>query len=138
MQLEPFPQPWQHAFRRGIAPSLSLRALHALRVALERDDARLLQGATTQPPPLQCVQHHPCEKACLVAYAGWQGEGLTTVAEVEGYFARLCQEANERLGEPAAVRFFLNHWDETDRPTARRQLLAEVDRELAERFHTAA
>jgi hypothetical protein len=56
---------------------------------------------------------------------------LETVAEVEEFFARVCFEADQRLGEPAACRWFLNWYDEAPRAEMRRLLLAEVNRALA-------
>jgi hypothetical protein len=102
------------------------------------DDPRLLQGATTTPPPLQCVQDWPVEAACVLGYCAWQGEGLETVAEVEEFFARACFEADQLLGEPAACRWFLNWYDDTPRDEMRRLLLAEVNRTLAQRLRTAS
>ena len=124
---------WRKVWREGLAPLISTDGLEALRAALFNDDARLLQGATTTPPPLQCVQDWPVEAACALGFCGWQGEGLETVAEVEEYFARLCFEVDQRLGEPAACRWFLNWFDETPRDEMRRLLLGEVQRTLAQR-----
>ena len=124
---------WRKVWRDGLAPLVSTEGLEALRTALASDDARLLQGATTTPPPLQCVQDWPVEAACALGYCGWQGEGLESVAEVEEYFARLCFEVDQRLGEPAACRWFLNWFDETPRDEMRDLLLAEVNRTLARR-----
>ncbi len=124
---------WQKVWREGVTPLLSTTALEALRQALMHDDARLLQGATTSPPPLQCVQDWPVEAACALGFCGWQGEKLETVAEVEEYFARMCFEIDQRLGEPAACRWFLNWFDETPREQMREQLLTEVNRSLAQR-----
>ena len=53
------------------------------------------------------------------------------------FFARCCFEADERLGEPAACRWFLNWFDDAPRDTMRRELLAEVDAALAERIPRA-
>lgn len=125
---------WRKVWREGLAPQLSVAGLDALRRALLNDDPRLLQGATTSPPPLQCVQDWAVEGACALGYSGWHGEGLETVAEVEEYFARLCFEADHRLGEPAACRWFLNWFDDTPRDEMRRGLLAEVNRNLAQRL----
>lgn len=127
---------WRKVWREGVADQISTSGLQALRRALLTDDARLLQGATTSPPPLQCVQDWPVEAACGLGYCGWQGEGLETVAEVEEFFARVCFEADQRLGEPAACRWFLNWFDETPREEMRRQLLPEVNRSLAQRLAT--
>jgi hypothetical protein len=123
---------WRKVWREGLAPQLSPAGLEALRRALLGDDARLIQGATTTPPPLQCVQDWPVEAACVLGYCGWQGDGLESVAEVEEFFARLCFQADQRLGEPAACRWFLNWYDETPREEMRRLLLAEVNRSLAQ------
>jgi hypothetical protein len=127
---------WRKVWREGLAPQLSPSALQVLQMALQSDDARLIQGATTTPPPLQCVQEWPVEAACALGFCGWQGERLETVAEVEEFFARTCFEADQRLGEPAAVRWFLNWFDDTPRVDMRRLLLTEVNRTLAERLAT--
>jgi hypothetical protein len=119
---------WRKVWREGMAPQLSVAALTALQRALQTDDPRLLQGATTSPPPLECVRDWPVEAACVLGFCGWQGEGLESVAEVEEFFARACFEADQRLGEPAACRWFLNWFDDTPRDEARRELLAEVTR----------
>jgi hypothetical protein len=124
---------WRKVWRDGLAPLLSTPGLEALRHALLTDDPRLLQGATTTPPPLPCVQDWPVEAACALGYCGWQGDHLESVADVEEFFARMCFETDQRLGEPAAVRWFLNWFDETPRHEMRRQLLAEVNRVLAAR-----
>ena len=124
---------WRKVWREGVVPLLSTESLDALRQGLVNDDARLIQGATTTPPPLQCVQDWPVEAACGLGYCGWQGEGLETVAEVEEFFAKMCFEIDRNLGEPAGCRWFLNWFDETPRDEMRRLLLAEVNRALAQR-----
>jgi hypothetical protein len=124
---------WRKVWRDGLAPQLSRAALAALRGGLMRDDPQLLQGATTSPPPLAYVQDWAVEAACALGYCGWQGEDLETVAEVEEFFARVCYEADQRLGEPAACRWFLNWYDDTPRAAVRRLLLAEVNRTLDQR-----
>ena len=124
---------WQKVWREGMAPHLSTKGLEALCLGLKNNDSRLLQGATTTPPPLRCVQDWPVEAACGLGYCGWQGDGLETVAEVEEFFAKTCLECDNLLGEPAVVRYFLNWYDDTPRDEMRRELLAEVERSLAER-----
>ena len=125
---------WRKVWRDGFAPVLSTAGLQELRKGLVRDDARLTQGATTTPPPLQCVLDWPVEGACALGYCAWQGDGLESVGEVEEFFARACFEADQRLGEPAACRWFLNWYDDTPREEMRTLLLGEVNRTLAERF----
>jgi hypothetical protein len=124
---------WRKVWREAVAGLLSTAGLEALRQALVQDDPRLQQGATTTPPPLQCVQDWPVEGACALGYCGWQGDGLETVGEVEEFFARMCFEIDQRLGEPAGCRWFLNWFDETPREQMRPLLLAEVNRTLARR-----
>ena len=124
---------WRNVWRNGFVPVLSTSGLMTLREALRNDDLRLVQGATTSPPPLMCVQDWPVEASCALGYCGWLGDGLNTVGEVEEFFAKCCFEADERLGEPAACRWFLNWFDDTARDEMRRELLAEVELALAER-----
>jgi hypothetical protein len=128
---------WRQVWRSGLAPQISTTGLQVLRRALIDDDARLLQGSTVTPPPLQCAQELPVEQACALAYCGWQGEGLETVADVEEYFARACFEADKILGEPAACRWFLNWFDDAPREEMRFLLLSEVERSLTERGASA-
>src|SRR5437763_9287607 len=122
---------WRKVWREGVVPLLSTEGLEALRRGLINDDARLIQGATTTPPPLQCVQDWPVEAACALGYCGWQGEGLESVAEVEEYFARLCFEVVQRLGEPAAWSWLLTLVEVAARDEMGAMLLAEEQRAFA-------
>ncbi len=122
---------WRKVWREGIVPLLTYQHLRVLGDALENNSPELLQGATTTPPPLMCVRDWPCEAACPVSYMGWKaGDGeakeLLTVDDVESFFAKMCYEIDQKLGEPAGCRHFLNWVDETDRTEMRRELLAEV------------
>jgi len=128
---------WRKVFRIGLAPLLSTEELLVLSKALEEDDPRLIQGATTIPPPLWCVRDWPVEATCILGYCGWRGDGLETVAEVEEFFARMCFEIDQRLGEPAGCRWFLNFWDETPRQKLRRLMIPEVQRALNLRDYIA-
>jgi hypothetical protein len=124
---------WRDCWRRGFAPQISDAGLEALRRALLEDDPNLIQGGTTVPPPMQCCQDWPVERACPVGYAGWRGDGLTTVIEVEEYFAAVCFVADQRVDEAGGCRWLLNWIDETPRDDMRRQLLTEVEATLAQR-----
>lgn len=124
---------WRLVLRQGFLPLMSDAALEAVAKALREDDSQLLQGATTQPPPLNCVQDWPCEGACFLGFAGWQGDGLQTVGEVAEYFAKACFDADAAIGEPAACRLWLNHWDDTPRPALFAETLAEVEQEQTRR-----
>lgn len=129
---------WRKVWRQGVAPQLSDAGLGALYSGLVSDDEGLLQGSTTSPPPLMCVQEWAVEGACPIGYCGWQGDGLQTVGEVEEYFARACFNIDQTLGEPAVCRFFLNWWDDAPRGVARAELLAEVQLEIKRRAALAA
>lgn len=124
-------KPWQRAWRKGFAPNLTREQLTALRDGLAANDQRIIQGATTSPPPLMCVQNWPVEYACVLGFCGWQGNGLETVAEVEEFFARLCYDCDQSLTEDAGCHQFLNWVDETPRAEMVLELLAEVELSLS-------
>lgn len=124
---------WRKVWREGFCPGLSTPSLKALAKALETDDTRLIQGATTTPPPLQCLATWPVESACAIGFCGWKGDGLDTVGEVEEFFFRMCFDADARLGEPSACRWFLCWFDDTPRELLRKELLPEVIREIERR-----
>ena len=127
---------WRKVFREGFAPILSTPALKALQKAVQEDDLKLIQGATTNPPPLRCVMDWPVEMACAVSFCGvvdHGGFGISTVGQVEEDFSHWCFECDQRLGEPAACRWFLNWFDETSRAEVFRLLLPEIELELERR-----
>jgi hypothetical protein len=124
---------WKRVFREGIAPQLSVVGLQALARGLIQDDERLVQGATTTPPPLQCMRECAVEGACGISYCAWQGDGLKTVGELEEFFGRICYKTDQHFGDPVACRWFLNWFDDTPREEMRRLLLPEVRAILATR-----
>lgn len=124
---------WRLVLRTGFMPLWPTKGLEALLHALRTDDSSLIQGATSTPPPLMSVEGWPCEAADAVAYVGWKGEDLLTVGEVEEFFARACFEADQRLGEPAACRRFLNWFDDTPRDEMIAELIPEIEAELRRR-----
>lgn len=129
---------WRNVWRNGLAPQLTPMGLEALRQGLLRDDGNLAQGITTSPPCLDVFAEAPIEAACALGYCGWKGEGQDTVAALTAYYENLCTTADTLLGEPGICRFFLNWFDETPRGEMRKQLLAEVGRELMQRAASAA
>lgn len=124
---------WKKVWREAVAPLMPTKGLEALRHALVNNDPRLLQAMTAEPPPLMFTQDWNVEGACLIGYCGWHGNGLETVGEVEEFFARACFDADQALGEPAAVRWLINFWDETPREEMFRLMLPEVIIELDRR-----
>lgn len=144
---------WRKVWRNGFAPIIGTTTLEALRDALKADDPRLTQGGTTTPSPLMCVEDWPCEAGCALGYMGAVENGgfadvvlsgkctnpnAATVGQCEEFFARLCFEADQRLGEPAACRWFLNWFDDSPRTQMLGELLFEVERTLDERKAVAA
>lgn len=127
---------WKTVWTEGFVPLFTDEGLIALGSALKNDDHKLTQGSTTTPPPLMCVQDWPCEAADAIAYIGTianGGFGEATVGQVEEFFARACFEADQRLGEPAACRHFLNWWDDTPRTEAFALVLELITPELTKR-----
>ena len=88
---------WKFAWREGIAPELTRAELVALRDALAADAPELVQGRTTEPPAFPGALASPCERACLVGYAGWKGRGCHTVGQVEAFFRRTVVAADGRF-----------------------------------------
>ncbi len=129
---------WKKVWRLGLAPVLSTAGLQALHRALVDNDGRLLQGATTNPPALEVLADEEVAGACALGFCFWQGDGRRSVGAVTADFSRLCQTADEVLGEPAACRRFLDWFDATPRSAMRRQLLPEVEGILAQRRQAAA
>ena len=117
-------------WEKGFMPCISTAGLKALYEGLKANDDKITQGSTTTPPPLMCVQDWPVEACDALAYCGWKGDGLVTVGQVEEYFARMCFEADGRMGEPAGCRWFLNWFDDTPRDEMRRDLMSWIEPEL--------
>lgn len=126
---------WRTVFRDGFLKTFSMKHLEAMREGLKGDDPRIIQGATTDPPPLMVTADWPVIAADLIGYAGWQGDGLGTVGAVEEFFARTCFQVNQLLGEPAACRWWLNWSDDEPRSKMFREALEEVEREICLRLH---
>jgi hypothetical protein len=129
------PESWKRVWRVGLAPQFTVRGLEGLKLALEQDRRSLITGATMQPPPLMCNQNDQVEACCPLCYAlldGLRPEAVS-VGPLEERFAEACFRADQLCGEPAVVRYFLNWVDETPREQMRRELMAEVKRNLDER-----
>lgn len=125
---------WKKVLREGLFPLMSTEHLEILLSGLEKDDPRLMQGATTSPPPMQCVLDWPCESGCLIAYPfAFEEKEPRTVGETEEFFARICFKADQILGEPAAIRYLLNWYDDTPRDEMRKLLVKEISEELERR-----
>lgn len=148
------PDKWRKAWRVGFAPLFSDGLLWQLLEACETDDVRLTQGSTTTPPPLMCVADWPVEAACALGFLGACDNGgfdkdrngkpvancktPATVGKAEEFFAKACFDADQRVGEPAACRWFLNWFDDQPREVMRAELAAEIRRELNRRKEAPA
>lgn len=124
---------WKEVWRTGLAPQFSTEALESLSEALRTDNPQLMQGATSSPPPLNCVQDWTCEGACPISWGAYI-EGCTTVGEVEEWFANACFKCDQIMGEPASCRYFIGWVDDTPRDRMRKELLEEATREISLRL----
>lgn len=132
---------WRLVWRTGFAPVLSTEGLRALAEALRTDDPRLTQRATVVPEAGGECDDMPPEACCPVGFVGAVVSGgfeAATVGIVSEFFGRACFEADQLLGEPAAVRWFLNFVDDVPRDVLRRELLPEVELVLSSRSPAAA
>lgn len=132
---------WREVWRKGFSPLMPTTGLEALAEALRSDDPKLVQGATTVPPPLQCIQDWPVEGACAVTYCGWKAKVAETggclIGDAEEFFARACFDCDAAICEPAGCRHFLVWFDETPRAQVREEFFPEVELELARRREVA-
>jgi hypothetical protein len=135
-------EPWLKVWRQGFAPQASGAGLLLLRLRLRKQEIdplhsavqpELLRGSTTIPEAVDGVLDWPCEAACPVGTLVI-GAGAVTVEDVQNGFGRMCLEADRRVGEEAACRWFLNYYDEAPWALVREGLLAELDREIDRRF----
>ena len=120
-------------WREGVAPLLSTEGLEALRQALARTTRGCCRGRRRRRRRCSACRTGRSRRPVPWATAAGRATGWRRSAEVEEFFARMCFEIDQRLGEPAGCRWFLNWFDETPRDEMRRLLLAEVMRALTER-----
>jgi hypothetical protein len=128
----------RNAFRMGFAPLMSERSLEVLRAALESDDPRLIQGATTLPVPLFGRDRNPVEQTDAIAFCLWQAEGMDTTEELYEAFHQLVWDAGCALGEPTEARHYLVAWDDLPREEAIAATLEMVNEILSERRQLVA
>lgn len=120
---------WRYVWRNGIAPLLNDEQLYALLGGLVNDDSSLIQGQTTNPPPLLSMADEPCRGGCLVAYALWKGTEKT-VGEIELEFARIYFDCGSQLGDQDAIRYFLSWFDRAPRREAIDSMIGEAAESL--------
>lgn len=134
---EPQLEPWRAAWRTAIAPHLPAKGLAALRDALAADDPALCQGTTVQPiiPDFQWFADAPAEAACAIGFCIWRDGGVpkTSRAVSRAFcdFSRTIADA-KTPGAPESWAF-VEWFDAAPRAEMLRELLPEVDRELARR-----
>jgi hypothetical protein len=82
----------------------------------------------------------PCEGGCLISYpfafeeeSEPDQQSTRTVADTMEFFARVCFACDQAMGEPAAVHWLLNWFDESPRDEMWALLLPEVELALARR-----
>jgi hypothetical protein len=129
------PDAWRHVFRYGLLWQITTEGLQALWEALQRNDPRVIRGQTTSPPSLHCCADLPVEACCVLCWLLLKGDRpeAASVGLLESAFYRTCWACDERLGEPWAIRRFLNFCDCEPWTVVRRELLAELDWALQQR-----
>lgn len=129
---------WRLVLRDGFLPGWSSDVLEKAIVLLEADSPKIVQGSTTTPPPLMCMQDWAVEACDIVAFCSTPDCLEATVGQAEEGFARACFETDSRLGEPAACRWFLRFFDDTPRAEVFRLLIEEFKLELSKRISLPA
>lgn len=124
---------WKKCLREGFFPDMPTEGLVAALDALDRRDPALIQCLTAASNDITPEGEGRVCGACFVAYVYWRGEGLETNRQVQEAFARACLGADERLGEKAGCRYFLNKYDESVRNDFFPVLAVEVSLELYRR-----
>lgn len=131
-------EPWRRVWRDGLGPQFSPTSLVILRGGLLQDDPRLLQRATAHPEPSPLFSADAIEGCCALGFGAWQSGALQRIGDLATFFNHLCSTADDRLGELAGCRYFLDWYDQTPRPVMRHELLGEVNRLLNDRRDIAA
>jgi hypothetical protein len=131
---------WRRVFRQGILPHVSSKGLEGLQRALERNDARILMGASTNPPALSFNEHEPLEGCCPIGWLLLEGKPpySLSVGTLDQMFGQLCWKCEQACGLPASIGFFLRWWDEGPRESVRAALLVEVNAALIGRIPEAS
>jgi len=128
---------WRSVLQDGLLPVMTSDQIRCVLACLLHNDGRLIQGATTSPPPLKAVASDPVERACLVGMAVWQLQDGFTVGETDKGYVRLLGQT-DRLYEKhhsnhQASRWFLSWFDDTSRDEMRAELIPELKAELERR-----
>ena len=115
---------WRLVWRDGFVPVISTAGLESPAGCVAGRRSAAHAGQHHHPAPASCACRTGRSKPPVPsATAAGRAIDLDTVGEVEEFFARVCFEADQRLGEPAACRWFLNWFDDTPRDEMRRELL---------------
>lgn len=110
------------------------KGLEALKASLEGGGKDIVQQLTVLPSSYRLFGKLLPEKACPIAYCGWQGGiGIEVVDELEMFFAQICFDLETVFNEPCVIRYFLKWFDNAPREEAIKLLLAEVVDELHKR-----
>ena len=143
-------EPWQKAWRDGIAQALPTAGLEALRLAILSEEPSLVRrvtawsGSDGDDIVMDWMTRKPsdeCRGACPIGYCFWRAESLRSVVEVQNAFREACRAAMRNLlaaGHPiteVTTATFTGWVDEGpgDWTTRKRVLLIEVVRELERR-----
>jgi hypothetical protein len=124
---------WRDSWRQAVAPRLPEAGLVELADALRRDDSRLVQANGRDPDLCDGGPGGAILRADAIGYALWQGHGLTTTAGMNRRVERLVFGTDPEGRCHLSAWPFLEWYDATPRGEMRRELLAEVEREISRR-----
>ena len=118
---------WKEVWHRGIAPSLTIDGLSALKEALETNDKRLVQSSTVS----YITSTGEITGGCAIGYCGWQGQHIENQENMKSYFQAVCTACEDVGFEPS---IFIRFFDYGSREAVFRELLVEVQVSIADRL----
>lgn len=124
-------------WRAGFAHQMPDDVLEAMEFGLLIDDPAIIQGNTSSPQPPHGNWGGLCQSTDITCYGFWRKGGLETIGDIETKFSELCYEADEKLGEPAFCRWYLNWVDSCPRDEMFSVMLREVRLEQDKRLWAA-
>lgn len=125
-------EPWRRILRQGLLPSLLAIELRELRIGLVNDSPRIQQCAITilTIPGRDLCRPESIQYACPLGFAIWRGGTRPKEGGVEDRYQTILRRCKHKLKHDWDHVPYLN-WELTcSRDELRRELIAEIDREL--------
>lgn len=107
------PEATRRVFHEGFVPLLKDEELWVLKGWLTMAPERFKQGYTLYPVPTPAEEPYMMpDCGCLITNIG-RINMLKYADELYEYFARMCYNIDQNMGEPSAVRYLLNWYDDS-------------------------